>query len=122
MKGNQLLREHWKRVGPAGREAIVNMNIAALNPSTFREALLKSGQALLSFRIILAKGDQRADAPCRACLSACRERPCCCSTDYRNEVAPSHVLAHNLEPASYRVKAAGWKWLDRSSAMSALGH
>ena len=74
LKGNQLLREHWKRVGPAGREAIVNMNIAALNPSTFCEALLKSRQALLSFRIILGKGDQRADAPCRVRLSARRKQ------------------------------------------------
>jgi hypothetical protein len=42
LHGNQLLREHRKLVAPAGREAILYMDIAALNPSAFCEALPKS--------------------------------------------------------------------------------
>jgi len=63
LQGNQLLREHRKLIAPAGREAIVDMNIAALNPSAFCEALPKCRQALLGFRIVLGKSDQRTDAP-----------------------------------------------------------
>jgi hypothetical protein len=41
LHGNQLLREHRKLIASAGRKAIVNMDIAALNPSAFCEALPK---------------------------------------------------------------------------------
>jgi hypothetical protein len=85
------------RTTPAGREPIVYVDIAALNPSAFCEALPKSRQALLGFRIVLRKGDQRADAPhvLAGLLSARRERPRnCAAAKQRDEFATPHAPLH----------------------------
>src|SRR5262249_50727526 len=93
------------------------MNIAALNPPTFCEALLKSRQALLSFRIILGKGDQRADAPCRVRLSAGRKRQSDRrATEKGDDLAPLHCRSH-AQMSYVSVKIISLK----GRSMSALG-
>jgi hypothetical protein len=60
--------------------------------------LSKSRQALLGFRIILRKGDQRADAPRRPrLLRARRERPSCRAAEQRDERAPLHSITSSAK-------------------------
>jgi hypothetical protein len=78
------------------------MDIVALNPSAFCEALPKSRQALLGFRIVLGKGDQRADAPhpvylLRACRHWPRRRR---GAQERNDLAPLHSITSSASANS----------------------
>src|SRR5262249_47814620 len=74
-------------------EAIVDMGIAALNPSAFSQALPECGQAPFGFRIVLGKRDQGADARCRARLLPPRhQRPCRRTAEPCDERAPLHSM------------------------------
>src|ERR1700757_273623 len=73
------------RTTPAGREPIVYVDIAALNPSAFCEALPKSRQALLGFQIVPSQ--RRSTCRCAACARRLAERAPRAATQLRRRQA-----------------------------------
>ena len=59
--GDHLLGERLILVRPAGREAYVDVDVAALRPSQLFHSLPESGEALLHVRLVRGRGHQHAD-------------------------------------------------------------
>src|SRR5262249_53514193 len=82
-------------VGLAVAPAIVDAEVLPNGPTQLLQALRKSRQTAVSFRIICSEWREHADAAHPlALLRARRERPRCRAAEQRDEVAPSYVTCH----------------------------
>src|SRR5262245_36554975 len=84
------------------REAIVQMDVAALRPSEPLKRLPESREPLLQFRIALREGYHHANPPpLVGLLRARRERPRGCrATEQRDEVAALHSITSSASASS----------------------
>ncbi len=77
LQGDQFFREHLRLIcAGGGRKAVIDVDIAALRPSTLFKPLSKSRQARRRFRIVLGQAHQHSDpANPVGLLCVGRERP-----------------------------------------------
>jgi hypothetical protein len=113
LQGDQLFRKCWKPFTPGGREAIVEVEIAPLQPSASFESPPECCDARLRFRIVLGDAHEHADTPHPVrLLRPRRERPSrCCTADERDELPPIltelHAIPHDERGPHRRISNWG---------------
>src|SRR5207245_2659960 len=110
----ELSRPRSKDAGVAGHPAIVDLEVAAVDPTQIREAPRERREVVPKIGIVFGRRHQHADAPHSFALLRPRgQRPCRRAAEQRDELAAFHSIT-----SSARVSRVGGT--SRPSALAVL--
>src|SRR5262249_44497615 len=89
LKGHELGCQIWKSIQPTFRISVFDCNVSSFNIAQLAQTATDRRHLRVTLRITVEKC---TEPPWAFRLRQAQRRPCCRTTDQRNELAPLHVV------------------------------